>query len=54
MLGLGIAMTREDRPILHGIHYRARNPTASDVVLARYLKMVRNMPRSHAGAPYIR
>lgn len=53
-LQLGVAMTREDRPILHGIRYRPRNLTASDTVLASYLKMLRQFPRSHAGADYIR
>lgn len=53
-LHLGITMTREDRPVLHGIRYRPRNLTASDAVLARYLQMVREFPRSHAGADFIR
>jgi len=54
MLNLGVATTREDRPVLHGIHYRPRNLTASDAVLARYLQMVRKFPRSHVGADFIR
>lgn len=54
VLQLGIAMTREDRPILHGIRYRPRNLTAADAVLSRYLKLVRDFPRSHVGAEFIR
>ncbi len=54
MLNLGVATTREDRPILHGLRYRPRNLTSSDAVLGRYLQMVRRFPRSHAGADYIR
>ncbi|MBN9408464.1 MAG: Rieske 2Fe-2S domain-containing protein [Burkholderiales bacterium] len=44
----------EDDAILDTIHYRQGVLTAADRTLARYLTIVRNFPRAHPSAPYIR
>ena len=44
----------EDKPILRTIKYAPGYLTASDAMLAKYLKLVREFPRSHAGGEYIR
>ena len=44
----------EDENILDTIHYRHGTLTAADRTLARYLRMVRDFPRAHPSAPYIR
>lgn len=44
----------EDKPILDTIHYRQGTFTAADRTLARYLMMVRNFPRAHPSAAFIR
>ncbi|RZL07448.1 MAG: aromatic ring-hydroxylating dioxygenase subunit alpha [Rubrivivax sp.] len=44
----------EDAPVLDTIHYRQGILTAADKTLAKYLTLVRNFPRAHPSAPYIR
>lgn len=44
----------EDRDILNTIHYRHGTFTAGDRTLARYLSIVRNFPRAHPSAAFIR
>ncbi|MBN9427531.1 MAG: Rieske 2Fe-2S domain-containing protein [Burkholderiales bacterium] len=44
----------EDADILDTIHYRQGTLTAADRTLARYLTMVREFPRAHPSAPFIR
>ncbi|MGE0806679.1 MAG: aromatic ring-hydroxylating dioxygenase subunit alpha [Burkholderiaceae bacterium] len=44
----------EDADILDTIRYRQGLLTAADRTLARYLSMVRDFPRAHPSAPYIR
>ncbi len=51
---LGKFITNDDRPILHSAKYRPGALTKNDSVLARYFDMVRNFPRSHVAADYIK
>jgi nitrite reductase/ring-hydroxylating ferredoxin subunit len=44
----------EDKPILDTIHYRQGTFTPADRTLSRYLMMVRNFPRAHPSATFIR
>ena len=44
----------EDKDILNTIHYRHGILSAGDRSLAKYLEIVRNFPRAHPSAPYIR
>lgn len=44
----------EDKPVLDTIKYRPRNLTRGDRTLAKYLDILRNYPRAHPSAPFIR
>lgn len=44
----------DDRPILHTTHYQPGALTVSDRALKKYLQFVRDFPRSHASADFIR
>jgi hypothetical protein len=51
---LGKSIVADDRPILHSIKYTPGVMTRSDKALTRYLDMVRNFPRSHDAADFIK
>jgi phenylpropionate dioxygenase-like ring-hydroxylating dioxygenase large terminal subunit len=51
---LGKVFTAMDRPILHNIRYVPGILTRQDETLARYLELVRQFPRSHAAAEFIK
>jgi phenylpropionate dioxygenase-like ring-hydroxylating dioxygenase large terminal subunit len=51
---LGKSIVADDRPILHSIKYTPGVMTRSDRALAKYLGMVRNFPRSHDAADFIK
>jgi len=44
----------EDKDILNTLHYRQGTFTAADRTLTKYLKMVRDFPRAHPSAAFIR
>ncbi len=44
----------EDRPVLNALRYRQGLLTAGDRSLAKYLTMIREWPRAHPSAPFIR
>ena len=50
---LGKSIVTDDRPILHSIRYTPGVMTRSDRALARYLRMVRDFPRSHPAAGFL-
>jgi phenylpropionate dioxygenase-like ring-hydroxylating dioxygenase large terminal subunit len=54
MKALSMRTIGEDAPLLNTIHYRQGLFTAGDRTLAKYLMMVRNFPRAHPSAPFIR
>ncbi len=54
MKGVSERTIGEDKEILNTIHYRHGILTAGDRTLAKYLDMVRNFPRAHPSAPFIR
>ncbi|MFT4268725.1 MAG: Rieske 2Fe-2S domain-containing protein [Xenophilus sp.] len=54
MRGITERTVGEDEAILDSIHYRQGTFTAADRTLARYLAIVRDFPRAHPSAPYIR
>jgi len=51
---LGKSIVTDDRPILHSLKYAPGVMTRSDRALTKYLKMVRNFPRSHDSAEFIK
>ena len=51
---LGKAITSDDRPILHASRYVPGSMTVSDRALKKYLTIVRDFPRSHASAEFIK
>jgi phenylpropionate dioxygenase-like ring-hydroxylating dioxygenase large terminal subunit len=54
MRGVTQRTVGEDESILDTIHYRQGTFTAADRTLAKYLGIVRNFPRAHPSAPFIR
>lgn len=44
----------EDAPIMRGLHFRPGTLSRSDVALARFIEHLRNFPRAHPSADYIR
>ncbi len=58
LLEFGTALLKntaeEDRPVLDTIRYRPRTLTKGDKSLARYLDMLRDYPRAHPSAEFIR
>lgn len=54
MRGITERTIGEDEKILDSIHYRQGTFTAADRTLAKYLTLVRNFPRAHPSAPFIR
>jgi phenylpropionate dioxygenase-like ring-hydroxylating dioxygenase large terminal subunit len=54
MLNLSKAIISEDAPILNGIRFRQGTLTRSDKALARFLDYIRDYPRAHPSADYIR
>jgi hypothetical protein len=44
----------EDKPILDSIHYGPGTLTKGDKTLARYMELLRNFPRAHPSAAFIR
>lgn len=53
-MSLERTVVAEDYSVLRRIHYRQGALTRSDRTLARFLEYVRNFPRVHPSAPYIR
>jgi len=51
---LGKSIVTDDRPILHTVKYTPGVMTRSDRALTRYLKMVREFPRSHDSSDFIK
>ena len=51
---LGKSIVTDDRPILHSMKYTPGVMTRSDRALIKYLGMVRDFPRSHESADFIR
>ena len=54
MRGITERTVGEDEDILNTVHYRQGVFTAADRSLARYLSIVRNFPRAHPSAAFIR
>ncbi len=48
------AMVEEDYPLIDSARFRPRNLTRADAELARFLQMVRDYPRAHPAADYLR
>jgi nitrite reductase/ring-hydroxylating ferredoxin subunit len=51
---LGKSIVTDDRPILHTMKYSPGVMTESDRALNKYLNLVRNFPRSHDSADFIK
>lgn len=54
LFGIAKSIIADDRPILHSLKYTPGVMTISDKALAKYLSMVRNFPRSHDSADFIK
>ena len=48
------AMVDEDYPLIDSAHFRPRNLTRADAQLARFLQMMRDYPRAHPAADFLR
>jgi phenylpropionate dioxygenase-like ring-hydroxylating dioxygenase large terminal subunit len=53
-LGIETDIASEDFPLFTGIRYRPGSLTRSDRVLARFFEFVRNYPRAHPSADFMR
>jgi nitrite reductase/ring-hydroxylating ferredoxin subunit len=51
---LAKSIVSDDRPILHSLHYQPGLMTSADQALVKYLNLVRDFPRSHPSASFIR